>query len=90
MGCQMVITNFFQSIGKARISMFLSLSRQLLFLIPMLIILPKHFGVDGVWISMPVADTVSAGVAIAMMTVYMRKFNRQHKQLTDERQEFNH
>ena len=89
-GCQMVITNFFQSIGKARISMFLSLSRQLLFLIPMLIILPKHFGVDGVWISMPMADTVSAGVAIAMMTVYMRKFNRQHKQLTDERQEFNH
>ena len=47
-GYQMIITNFFQSIGKAKISILLSLSRQLLFLIPLLIALPPFFGVDGV------------------------------------------
>ncbi|MEG2514752.1 MAG: MATE family efflux transporter, partial [Bacteroidaceae bacterium] len=48
-GCQIVISNFFQSIGKARVSIFLSLSRQLIYLIPFLIILPKTWGVEGVW-----------------------------------------
>lgn len=82
-GYQMVITNFFQSIGKAKISIFLSLSRQMLFLIPLLIILPQMFGTDGIWFSMPVADTISAVVAGVMMTVYMRKFKKQHKAMTD-------
>ena len=51
-GYQMVIANFFQSIGKAKISVFLSLSRQLVFLIPLLLVLPTLYGVDGVWWSM--------------------------------------
>jgi Na+-driven multidrug efflux pump len=78
-GYQMVVTNFFQSIGKAKISMFLSLSRQLLFLLPLLIILPPIFGVDGVWASLPSADAVSSIITAVIMIVYMRKFKRQHK-----------
>lgn len=84
-GYQMVITNFFQSIGKAKISIFLSLSRQLLFLLPMLIILPPIFGVDGVWASMPISDAISSVVTGGVMIAYMKKFNRQHKELTNEK-----
>ena len=76
-GYQMVIANFFQSIGKAKISVFLSLSRQLVFLIPLLLVLPTLYGVDGVWWSMPVADTTSALVTAVIMVLFMRKINRQ-------------
>ncbi len=76
-GYQMVVTSFFQSIGKAKISMFLSLSRQMLFLLPLLIILPHFFQVDGVWMSLPLADTTASLVAATMMTIYMKKFKKQ-------------
>ena len=59
-GYQMVVSNFFQSIGKAKISIVLSLSRQLLILLPLLLVLPTMFGINGVWVSMPVSDTLSA------------------------------
>ncbi len=75
-GFQMVTTGFFQSIGKVKISIFLSLTRQLLFLLPMLIILPPIFKVDGVWMSIPAADTISAITAAVMMAVYMKKFKK--------------
>ena len=89
-GYQMVVTSFFQSIGKAKISMFLSLSRQLLFLLPMLIILPPLFKIDGVWAAMPVSDLIAAIVAGWIMTAYMKRFMKQHKELTNGRQENNH
>lgn len=76
-GFQMVVANFFQSIGKAKVSVFLSLSRQLVFLIPMLLVLPTLYGVDGVWYSMPVADTISALVTTIIMYLFMRKINKQ-------------
>ncbi len=75
-GYQMVITNFFQSIGKAKLSIFLSLSRQLLFLIPAVLILSSIFGVDGVWASLPVSDFLSALVAAWFMLVYMKRFKK--------------
>lgn len=77
LGLQMVIVGFFQSIGKVKVSIFLSLSRQLLFLVPLLIILPPIFKVDGVWMSLPIADLTSAVVSTTMMMVYMKKFKRQ-------------
>lgn len=80
-GAQMVIGNFFQSIGKAKVSMFLSLSRQLLFLLPLLVTLPLWMGVDGVWWSMPIADAISFIVAAAIMWSYMRKFKQQHNEI---------
>ncbi|MBQ9669306.1 MAG: MATE family efflux transporter, partial [Prevotella sp.] len=53
---QAVITNFFQCIGKVKISIFLSLSRQLILLAPLAFVLPLRWGLDGVWYSMPVSD----------------------------------
>ena len=72
-GYQMVTTNFFQCIGKVKVSIFLSLSRQLIVLIPMLGILPLFFGLDGVWASLPVSDTVACLIAAVVMTVFMRR-----------------
>lgn len=82
-GSQMVITNFFQSIGMAKISMFLSLSRQMIFLLPMLLLLPLFLGVDGIWWAMPISDTIAEIVAVVMMMTYMRKFKEQHKLLIE-------
>ena len=83
-GYQMVVSNFFQSIGKAKISIVLSLSRQLLILLPLLLVLPTMFGINGVWVSMPVSDTLSAFMAAWIMIVYMRKFKKQHNEFTNE------
>ena len=76
-GFQMVVTNFFQCIGKVKISIFLSLSRQLLFLLPLLYVFPLIFGVKGVWYAIPTSDFTAATVAAIIMSVYMRKFKRQ-------------
>ena len=73
-GFQAVTTNFFQSIGKAKVSMFLSLSRQMIFLLPLLILLPPMMGVDGVWWSLPASDTISFFVTLAILIRYMREF----------------
>jgi len=78
-GYQMVVTNFFQSIGKVKISIFLSLSRQLLFLLPLLLILPHIFGLEGVWAAMPASDAVASIVAAWLMIAYMRKFRQQYE-----------
>lgn len=73
-GFQMVVTNFFQCIGKVKISIFLSLSRQLLFLLPLLTVLPHFFGLKGVWFSMPVSDFTAALVALFILQYYKRQF----------------
>jgi len=72
-GFQMVTGNFFQSIGMAKKAIFLSLSRQLLFLLPFMIIFPKFFGVSGVWYSFPVADSLSSIIAAVMLIKHYRK-----------------
>ncbi|MBQ8541963.1 MAG: MATE family efflux transporter [Bacteroidaceae bacterium] len=68
-GFQMVTTNFFQSIGMVKKSIFLSLTRQMLFLIPLLLILPLFHGEDGVWYSMPISDFVAAVLTIVMLKI---------------------
>lgn len=75
-GFQMVATNFFLSIGMSKKAIFLSLTRQLLFLIPCLIILPCFFGTLGVWISMPVADTIATVVTAIVLVNQFRKFKQ--------------
>lgn len=62
-GFQMVTSNFFQSIGMANKAIFLSLTRQLLFLLPCLIILPRFIGAAGIWWSMPISDLIASIVA---------------------------
>lgn len=76
-GFQMVVTNFFQCIGKVKISIFLSLSRQLLFLIPFLVILPQFFKLDGVWASLPSSDLLASLVAAFIMIAYVRRLKNQ-------------
>lgn len=88
-GCQMVITNFFQSIGKVKISIFLSLSRQLLLLLPLLATLPLIYGINGVWYAMPTSDVCASIIAAFMMMAYMKKFKKQHKNMIHGRQENN-
>lgn len=76
-GGQVVIQNFFQSIGKPMISIFLSLTRQLIFLIPTLLIFPKLWGVEGVWTSLAVSDMLAFIVAIITLVIIMRRQNNQ-------------
>ena len=80
-GFQMVATNFFQSIGMAGKAIFMSLSRQLLFLMPGLLFLPRFFEVStpwdgswGVWCAMPLSDFLATVVAFFMLTHQLRKF----------------
>lgn len=75
-GCQIVIQNFFQSVGKPKISIFLSLTRQLLFLLPFLLILPRHWGIDGVWASMSASDFIAFVFAIVTLIVMGRRQDR--------------
>lgn len=78
-GAQIVITNFFQSIGKAKISILLSLARQLLFLVPLLYALPHIGNLDiyGVWGSMPVSDFLAFIAAVVTLRWYIKKIRKQ-------------
>ena len=73
-GFQMVTSNFFQSIGMAGKAIFLSLTRQMLILLPCLLIQPHFFGVAGVWYSMPVSDLLASLIALVMLVYQFRKF----------------
>ena len=72
-GAQVISSNYFQSIGKAKISMFLSLLRQVILLIPCLIILPKIFGLTGVWLAGAVADGLSSLITLIIFFMSVRK-----------------
>jgi putative MATE family efflux protein len=77
-GFQMVATNFFLSIGMSRQAIFLSLTRQLLFMIPCLLILPHFFGIWGVWSSPPVSDLMASILTAIMLVRQFRKFKILH------------
>ena len=72
-GAQVISSNYFQSIGKAKISMFLSLLRQVILLIPCLIILPKIFGLTGVWLAGAVSDGLSSLITLIIFFMSVRK-----------------
>ena len=74
-GSQAVITNFFQCIGKVKISIFLSLSRQLFMLLPMAYVFPLFWNLDGVWYSMPASDFASFAMTIPVLLWYLKKIN---------------
>lgn len=73
-GIQIVTSNFFLSVGKVKYSIFLSLTRQVLFLIPLLLILPLFFQDTGVWMSLPISATVASVIAIVMLRVQFNKW----------------
>jgi putative MATE family efflux protein len=72
-GFQIVSTNFFQSLGMAGKAMFLSLTRQVLFMIPMLMLLPPFFGLDGVWSCYPICDVVATVITTLMLVWQVRR-----------------
>ena len=72
-GFQMVTGSFFQSIAQPGKAIFLSLSRQLLFLVPFIVIFPHFWGINGVWISLPASDFVSSIITATLLTNYFRK-----------------
>ena len=78
-GSQATITHFFQSIGKVKVSIFLSLSRQLFLLLPMAYVFPLFWELDGVWYSMPASDFLSFAMTIPMLMWYMKKFKASDK-----------
>lgn len=75
-GPQMIATSFFQSSRKAGIAIFLSMSRQLVFLLPLLLILPNHLGVYGVWWAMPISDSIAFVMAAILLMRQMRRLRR--------------
>lgn len=68
-GFHIVVTNYFQSLGKAWISILLSISRQILLLIPFILILPKFFGLNGAWMSQPASNIIAAIIAAIILKV---------------------
>ena len=75
-GFGMVTGNFFQCLGMVRKSIFLSLSRQLLFLLPLIYTLPLWLQETGVWISFPISDTLNVIISTVMIVRLFRKFDR--------------
>lgn len=74
-GFQVVAGNFFQSMGQAKIAVLLTLLRQVIILIPLLFVLPNHFGLRGIWISMPISDLCSAAIVVFFLIHQWKKLN---------------
>lgn len=83
-GFQMVTSNFFQSIGMARKAIILSLSRQVLILIPCLLILPLFWGSRGIWFSMPISDITASLIAGIMLYNQFKHFKRKAQEMNAE------
>jgi len=80
-GFQIIGTVVFQAVGKAFFSLILSISRQVLFYIPLILILPKFCGLNGIWIASPIADAVSAIITIILLIWQIKLFKNQEKSL---------
>lgn len=88
-GFQIVSSNFFQAIGKAKISTFLGLSRQVIVLLPLVIILPRFLKLDGVWISGPLSDFISTILTAYFIVRELRKLTIKEESEFDEQVESN-
>jgi putative MATE family efflux protein len=72
-GFHIIVTNYFQSIGRAGVSIFLSLSRQILLLIPFILLFPPIWGLTGAWMAQPVSNIISAAIAIVILSLHLKK-----------------
>lgn len=79
-GVSITGSNYIQSIGKAKIAMFLSLLRQVILLIPFIIILPKFLGLNGVWISQPVSDFIATAITVIILIKEFRNVKKISKE----------
>jgi len=73
-GLNVVAMTLFQALGKARPSFILSLSRQILFLIPLVVILPGFYELDGVWVAYPISDLLSFLLSVYLISRVYRTF----------------
>lgn len=81
-GFQVVASNYFQATGKPAYAAALGLSRQVLILIPALLILPKFFGIDGVLVAQPISDLLASIITGSLLFVDLRKLNEQPENLS--------
>lgn len=77
-GFQIISSNFFASIGKAKLSFFLSLSRQVFILIPALLILPRFFGLMGIWTAVPVSDVAASVLTFIVLVRQLKELDILH------------
>lgn len=75
-GLQIISSNFFQSIGKAKISFMMNSLRQLFILLPLIIFLPKFFGLKGIWLATPISDLLATLITITLLLKEYQKINR--------------
>jgi putative MATE family efflux protein len=75
-GVSITGSNYIQSVGKAKVAMVLSLLRQVILLIPMIVILPKFFGLDGVWYAQPVADLLATIITVFILVKELRSYKK--------------
>jgi putative MATE family efflux protein len=80
-GLQIVVTNFIQSVGKAKLSIFISFSYEFLFLIPALLFLPPKFGLNGVWAAIPFSDGLAAIITGISFFYFYRKFKKNNNEI---------
>lgn len=81
-GFQIVGSTVFQALGKVVKTLVTSTSRQLLFLVPLVLILPESLGTDGVWLAFPIADVLAFLLVCALILPQMREFRRRHRRQT--------
>ncbi|MPM02555.1 Multidrug export protein MepA [bioreactor metagenome] len=80
-GFQVVVSSFFQYIGKAKIAIFLSLSRQVIFLIPFLLLLPRFYELDGVWAALPASDLLASVITAFILFYYRNKLRKDRENI---------
>ena len=86
-GLQIISANFFQAIGQAKKAFFLSVSRQVIFLIPLILLLPRFYGLIGIFTAVPIADSISTVMTIAVLLYQIRAMNKEEALFREHRRE---
>lgn len=86
-GMQIISANFFQAIGKAKKSFFLAMSRQVIFLIPLILILPRFYGLIGIFTAVPIADGIATVTTVVVLYFQIRSMNNEEKSFREHRME---
>jgi putative MATE family efflux protein len=83
LGFWVISSSYFQAVGKGKYSLVLTLSRQVILLIPLLLILPKFYNIDGIWMAQPVSDFLAAIISGIFLFAELKKLDRKHALATE-------